>query len=139
MAVVRLHKAAVAVVRLDQAAAPAACPKPPAACPNMAATPAAHHNPAGAGRNPPARVFPTRDISRTTAVREAGQALKTERKGSRVRGGENYGARGTDFWRAREPFPDQPRGIPLEETEVVQRSSRRRRGLGFNIETQLSA
>ncbi|KAF0893239.1 hypothetical protein E2562_023492 [Oryza meyeriana var. granulata] len=63
MAVVRLHKAAVAVVRLDQAAAPAACPKPPAACPNTAATPATHHNLAGAGRNPPAspaRVVSTR-------------------------------------------------------------------------------
>ncbi|KAF0897759.1 hypothetical protein E2562_000470 [Oryza meyeriana var. granulata] len=63
MAVVRLHKAAVAVVRLDQAAAPAACPKPPAARPNMAAIPAAHHNPAGTSRNPlasPACVVPTR-------------------------------------------------------------------------------
>ncbi|KAF0893243.1 hypothetical protein E2562_023496 [Oryza meyeriana var. granulata] len=63
MAVVRLHKAAVAVVRLDQATAPAAYPKPLAACPNTAATPAAHHNPASVGRNPPAslaRVVPTR-------------------------------------------------------------------------------
>ncbi|KAF0935985.1 hypothetical protein E2562_037748 [Oryza meyeriana var. granulata] len=125
MVVVWLHKAAVAVVRLDQAVAPAACPKPPAACPNTAATPAAHHNLAGAGRNPsasPVRVVPTRrrylwDDSHGESW--AGAEDGTTRK---------PGVRGRKLQRAREPFPKQPRGIPLDD------DSKRR-----SIETQLSA